>query len=142
MSLNLNDVQPKESDWSGLRMRVRQSQMSPSVLTRFAFELDRLAQIDGQGFDPDEAILILRVTGDPGSKQRAPFDALWCHAGLFLTACLFVAVADGRYTVEQARHVSQLASRLGWSAVQLAELEATVLGQLEQRGRARLGRTG
>jgi hypothetical protein len=110
--------------------------MDPSVLARLGHELDRVAQVDGQGFDPDEAILILRVTGDLADLPMAPFDSLWRHAEIFLAACLFVAVSDGRYSVEQSRHISHLASRLGWSAAQLAGIEAVVLRQLEQKGRS------
>ena len=125
-------------DWGGLRMRVRQAQIAPSVLVRLAHELDRVAQVDGQGFDPDEAILILRMTGEQGDVPMAPFDSLWRYAEVFLSACLFVAVSDGRYSIEQSRYISHLASRLGWSAAQLACIETSVLDQLEQRGRARL----
>jgi len=123
-------------------MRVRQAQMAPSVLGRLAFELDRVAQVDGQGFDPDEAILILRMTGEHADQPMAPFESLWRYGEVFLSACLFVAVSDGRYSIEQSRHISRLASRLGWSAAQLADIEAEVLGQLEQRGRARLNKRG
>jgi len=103
-----------------------------------AHELDRLAQIDGRGFDPDEAALILTVTGDVQELKMAPFNSLWHQSRLFLSACLFVAVSDGQYTIEQSRHLSQMASRLGWSASRLALLEAEVLGHLEKRGRAHL----
>ena len=48
------------------------------------------------------------------------------HAELFVRACVTVALADGQYSVEEARLVSGLAHRLGVSAHQLAELETTV----------------
>lgn len=126
------------SDLLELRMRIRRAQMPRSLLARFAHELDHLAQIDGRGFDPDEAALILRVTGEVQDIEMAPFDSLWRHTELFLSACLFVAVADGQYTVEQARQISRLAARLGWSSSRLAVLESDVLGLLELRGRARM----
>jgi len=98
-----------------------------------------LAQIDGQGFDPDEAALIVRIVGDlPGDVVPAPFESLWRYASDFLAACLMVAVADGRYSVEQARHVSVLASRLGWSARQLSQIEADTLNRLEAQGWRRM----
>ena len=121
-----------------LRMRIRRAQMPTPLLARFAHELDRLAQIDGRGFDPDEAALILRVTGEVQDSEMAPFESLWRHTELFLSACLFVAVADGQYTVEQSRHISHLADRLSWSAERLSILEGEVLGGLERRGRARM----
>ena len=102
-------------------------------------ELERLAQIDGQGFDPDEAALIDRMLGGVATDvEAAPFDALWEHAQIFLSACLTVAVADGRYSVEQARHVSILANRLGWSAFQLSALEGQLLTTLEHLGWSRM----
>ena len=128
----------KQVGWLG--EWVAQERMRPAVRLRFETELERLAQIDGQGFDPDEAVLIVHLLGDPGAESVtiAPFESLWLHARLFLTACLYVAVADGGYTVEQARHISSLASRLGWSARQLSDLEEAVLERLEARGRSRL----
>jgi hypothetical protein len=128
----------KQAGW--LRKWVAQEGMRHAVRLRFESELERLAQIDGQGFDPDEAVLIVHILGDlgDGSGTIAPFESLWLHARLFLTACLYVAVADGGYSVEQARHISTLASRLGWSARQLSDLEKHVLERLEERGRVRL----
>ena len=102
-------------------------------------ELEHLAQIDDQGFDPDEAALIDGLVGGiPSEIEAAPFDALWAHAQVFLSACLTVAVADGRYSVEQARHVSILANRLGWSAFQLSALEGQILAALEELGWSRM----
>ena len=121
-----------------LRRRIRCVDLAPAVLARWAHELDQLAQIDGRGFDPDEAALILRVMGEVQDVELAPFDALLWHAELFLSACLFVAVADGQYTIEQARHISHLAGRLGWSAARLSRLEGQVLDDLERRGRMQL----
>jgi len=109
------------------------------ALRRFELELERLAQIDGQGFDPDEAVLIGPIVGELAEDtDPAPFDLLWQHAALFLTACLTIAVADGRYSVEQARHISTLANSLGWSAAQLSALEADTLSHLAAKGIARL----
>ncbi len=113
--------------------------MSVAVLKRFEFELEQVAQIDGQGFEPDEAALIVRIIGDlPDDVDVAPFEALWAYASVFLAACLMVAVADGRYSVEQARHISTLASRLGWSAFQLSQIEADTLKKLEAQGWLRI----
>ena len=123
-----------------LRLRIRQAQLPPTVLARLAYELDRVAQVDGRGFDPDEAALILCVTGEILETEMAPFESLWREGEIFLSACLVVAVADGQYTIEQARHISRLASRLGWSAARLSALESEVLGQLERRGRAQRAR--
>jgi hypothetical protein len=128
----------KQVGW--LRKWVAQAGMRRSVRLRFESELERLAQIDGQGFDPDEAVLIVHLLGDLGDEHGtiAPFESLWLHARVFLTSCLYVAVADGGYSVEQARHISAMATRLGWSARQLSNLEEEVLERLEARGRSRL----
>ncbi len=126
------------ADLSHLWMRIRRAHIPVSLRARFAYELDRLAQIDGRGFDPDEAALILRVTGEVGDTEMAPFHALWRYTELFLSACLLVAVSDGQYTVEQARHISHLANQLNCSAERLAMLEDEMLAELERRGRARM----
>ena len=122
-----------------LRERLASARICLSVRRRMELELERLAQIDDQGFDPDEAALIDRLVGGvPADVEAAPFDALWAHAQVFLSACLTVAVADGRYSVEQARHVSILANRLGWSAFQLSALEGQMLTALEEVGWSRM----
>jgi hypothetical protein len=119
----------------GLNERLSGAELSPSIRCRFGKELERLAQIDGRGFDPDEVILIMHVVGAFDEKfSPAPFESLWRHAELFLTSCIHIAVADGRYSVEKARHISSLASRLGWSAAQLSMLEGRVLQVLAERG--------
>ena len=132
---NANEAVPTMT-WAGLQKRVEHQFMGESVRRTMELELDRLAQIDGQGFDPDEAAVIIGILGDPThGAQSAPFGALRPYGDLFLTACLYVAVSDGRYTLEQSRHIGILAARLGWSAQQLAALERRVLRRLEARGR-------
>jgi len=122
-----------------LRVQVRSEAMAEPVRRRFELELERLAQVDGQGFDPDEAALIVRLVGDSVQPEPcARLDELWPHARVFLTACLYVAVVDGRYTVEQARRISRLSTALGWSVNQLSDLECDVLSGLESRGVQRL----
>lgn len=127
------------SPWVRMRQRMATARIGAPVRRRMEIELERLAQIDGLGFEPDEAAVIDRMLGDVSQDvDAAPFDALWAHAQLFLSACLTVAVADGRYSVEQARHVSILANRLGWSAFQLSALEGQILDALEEQGWSRM----
>lgn len=122
-----------------LRVQVRSAAMTEPVRRRFELELERLAQVDGQGFDPDEAALIVRLVGDAvNAEPCAEFDELWPYTRVFLTACLYVAVVDGRYTVEQARRISRLSAALGWSVHQLSDLENEVLSGLESRGVQRM----
>ncbi len=66
----------------------------------------------------------------------APFDALWQCSDLFIEACIYVAVAEGGYSVSKARHISQLAHRLGFSARKLSDLERGVIGALADRARS------
>lgn len=120
-----------------LSTRIKQAALSPEVARTFA---DGLRAVIGA--DPTEgtakAALVARVLGalpaDP--SEGAPFEALWPHAELFLTACVTVAVADGEYRVEEARLISNFAHSLGLSARQLAELERRTIRQIVQRGAA------
>lgn len=67
------------------------------------------------------------------TDTAAPFEALWPHAELFLTTCITVAVADGEYSVEEARAISLLAHRLGYSVRGLSGLESRVFADLKSR---------
>lgn len=104
----------------------------------FAESLREVASAKG-GLDGDEAALIDRLLGRMWTPevQPAPFEAIWPHAELFLTSCIYVAVADGHYDVEEARVISAYAHRLGLSAAQLADLEARVFHELEARAASR-----
>jgi hypothetical protein len=81
-----------------------------------------------------------RLLSMPDGVPLAPFDALYPYAELFLSACLTVAVADGSYSVEDARRISAYAHRLGMSARQLADLEHRVFADLRERGASKLAR--
>jgi hypothetical protein len=81
-----------------------------------------------------------RIIAMPDGVPVAPFDALYPYAELFLSACLTVAVADGTYSVEDARRISGYAHRLGLSARNLASLEHRVFADLRERGASKLAR--
>ena len=118
-----------------LSQRVADAQLAPPVARTFAEGLMEVVAHDSTE-EPTKRKLIRRVMGEalqPGS-EAAPFEALWPHARLFLTACIYVAVTDGSYGVEEARHISALAHRLGLSARQLEQLEARVFAELKVRG--------
>lgn len=123
-----------------LVQRINAAGLSPAVARTFS---ERLAEVAGAkgGVAGDESALIGRLFGKMWSPadEAAPFEALWPHAELFLTACIYIAVADGHYDVEEARVVSVYAHRLGLSAVQLGELEARVLKDIAERGARRAG---
>lgn len=117
-----------------LTTRIREKGLADDVAQTFHGELVKLAQLSGPMQDA-EAALIKRLVwieaADPANC--APFDALWQCSTLFLEACITVAVTEDGYTVEKARHVSQLAHRLGFSARQLSQLEHGVIGALAQK---------
>jgi hypothetical protein len=118
-----------------LSTRIKQADLSPEVSRTFA---DGLREVIGAAQTSGNAkkALVARVLGalpaEPG--DAAPFEALWPHGELFLTACVTVAVADGEYRVEEARLISNFAHRLGLSARQLAELERRTIRQIVERG--------
>ena len=118
-----------------LSERIASAGLSPSVARAFAEGLREVAAAKG-GVNGDELALIGRLfEGLWGPDTRlAPFESIWPHGELFLTACVYVAVADGHYDVEEARVVSAYAHRLGLSAHQLSELESRVFAELRQRG--------
>jgi uncharacterized tellurite resistance protein B-like protein len=133
-----------------LTARIANARMDDATAGVFVAALRHLAGADGVVREP-EAQLVARLTaGLAGSEvgglllgpvlarvddahQGAEVELLWPHAELFLTACIFVAVADGDYGVDEARVISRYAHRLGMSSKQLAALEARVFEQLKAR---------
>ena len=118
-----------------LSSRIAESGLSDAVAQTFADGLKQVAAADG----PENAVerqLIARLVDVlwTSSSQPAPFEALWSCAELFLTACVYVAVADGEYAIEEARRISLFAHRLGYSARRLSALESRVFEELRQRG--------
>ena len=122
-----------------LRRRIREAELPPAVARTFRDSLERFLHDDDDDSSTRSAVvdrLIAPVEGVP----LAPFDALYPHAELFLSACLTVAVVDGTYSVEDARLISAYAHRLGMSARQLATLEHNVFAALRERGESKLAR--
>lgn len=121
-----------------LKTRIRRHGLPGPVARVFRQELLRVAAVGG-AVQPVAASLVEHLIEDSASDagHAAPFDALWQYSALFIEACITVAVADGRYTVDKARHISQLAHRLGFSARQLSDLEREVIGALIARSEAR-----
>lgn len=122
----------------GLKSRINAAGLSAPVARTFAESLTQVASAKG-GLEGNETALINKLLGKHWSSDvdAAPFEALWPHGELFLTCCIYVAVADGHYDVEEARIVSGYAHRLGLSAAQLSELEARVFKELQERGASR-----
>lgn len=119
-----------------LRQRVADAAFDPEVARTVLAALEEIVSDESEARSTKLA-LIAKVMGgplDPG--PRAPFEALWPHADLFLTVCIYVAVTDGQYGVEEARHISAFAHRLGLSARQLERLEARVFEELKLRATA------
>jgi tellurite resistance protein len=118
-----------------LSNRIAESGLSDAVARTFADGLKQVALADGPENDVERQ-LISRLVDVlwTSSSDPAPFEALWSCAELFLTACVYVAVADGEYAVEEARRISLFAHRLGYSARRLSELESRVFVELRERG--------
>ena len=124
-----------------LRRRIREAELPPAVARTFRENLDQFVM------DEDDDLSVRRAVAErlillPDGVPLAPFDALFPYAELFLAACLTVAVADGTYSVEDARRISAYAHRLGMSARQLADLEHRVFADLRERGASKLARDG
>lgn len=118
--------------------RIAAAGLSAPVARTFAEKLAEVASAKG-GLDGNESALIQKLLGKYWTAEDEPatFEAIWPHAELFLTSCIYVAVADGHYDVEEARVVSAFAHRLGFSAQQLADLEARTFRDLQDRGARR-----
>lgn len=123
-----------------LAHRITAAGLNGPVARTFTEMLNQVASAKG-GLEGNETALIQKLLGRYWSPEvsPAPFEALWPHAELFLTCCIYVAVADGHYDVEEARVVSGFAHRLGLSAAALSELEARVFKELQARGANRPG---
>lgn len=123
-----------------LNHRINAAGLSAPVARTFSEMLGQVASAKG-GLEGNEIALINKLLGKHfgPDTEGAPFEALWPHSELFLTCCIYVAVADGHYDVEEARIVSGFAHRLGLSAAQLSDLEARVFAELKQRGASRAG---
>jgi len=122
-----------------LRRRIREADLPPAIARTFRENLDVFVVNDDE-VSPMRQAVVDRLLLVPERVPLAPFDALYPHAELFLSACLTVAVADGTYSVEDARRVSAYAHRLGLSARQLASLEHRVFAELRERGQTKMAR--
>ncbi|MCB9780897.1 MAG: hypothetical protein H6742_20175 [Alphaproteobacteria bacterium] len=120
-----------------LSRRIADAGLAPEVRRRFLDELRRVAAADGPVEEAEFSLIERLLPGaDTIQAEPAELQSLWPHSELLLTACVFVAVADGEYGVEEARTISDLAHRLGLSAHQLGALEARVFGELQARADA------
>lgn|GEM_PF-3052172 len=122
-----------------LRRRIREAELPPAVARTFRENLDQFVSVEEEERSARRAVAE-RLLALPDGVPLAPFDALYPHAELFLSACLTVAVADGTYSVEDARRISAYAHRLGMSARQLADLEHRVFADLRERGASKMAR--
>jgi tellurite resistance protein len=118
-----------------LSCRIAESGLSNAVAQTFADGLKQVARADGPETEVERQLIDRLVdvlwTSD---TEPAPFEALWSCAELFLTACVYVAVADSVYAIEEARRISLFSHRLGYSARRLSELESQVFRELRHRG--------
>lgn len=117
-----------------LRERIAAAEMSPAVARAFADALRAVAVADG-GPHSSELVAIESLLDSiaPEDVEPAPLEALWPYRDLLLTSCIFLAVVDGGYGVEEARKISDFAHRLGLSAHMLSAIEDEVFGELKAR---------
>lgn len=117
-----------------LSTRIAALELSPAQRRRLRAELLRVAEADGH-VRPEETRLVERLLPLAGQLQVEPaeLDSLWRHGELLITACIYVAVADGEYGVEEARVISALAHQLGMSAHKLGEVEQRTFALLAER---------
>ncbi len=122
----------------GLADEIASAQLPPSLIRTFQRGLRLVARANGT-INPSEKFAIGELMGGRPVKDgpSEPLEALWCHAGLFVRACVYVALIDGDYCVEEARVVGLLAHRLGLSAHRLATLEAAVFRELKDTAERR-----
>ncbi len=117
--------------------RIAEAGLRDDVAVAFVSGLREVACIDGPETDLEHQLIgrLVDILWTEGIAP-APFEALWSCAELFLTACVYVAVAEGKYGVEEARLISLFAHRLGYSARRLSALEDRVFAELSARGAA------
>ncbi len=109
--------------------------LRPEVCRTFLGGLVEVAGGDAALNDDQRALLRKFKEVLSPAEEAAPFESLWPHAELFLRSCLYMAVIDGQYDIEEARRVSSFAQRLGLSVRQLSVLEGKVFSELKRRSR-------
>lgn len=109
--------------------RIEAAGLAPPEAEAFRRGLEGVVAASRSASVEHELVASLFARLVPAGTAPAPFSDLWPHAELFVTAAVWVAVADGVYGVEEARVVSGLAHSLGFSAGDLATLEARVFEQ-------------
>lgn len=117
-----------------LSRRIAAAGLSAPARQRLRLLLREVAVADGQ-VRAEEADLVRRLVPEAEpAGEAAALDALWPHKELVVQACVYVAVADGAYGVEEARAVGRVAHQLGLSSHQLGRIEEAVFTELAARG--------
>ena len=122
-----------------LSARIAALALSDAQRRCFADELRLVAAADGPP-NAEELGLIERLLPPGGAPaagesevEPAGLQSLWRHAELLVIACIYVAVSDGEYTVDEARAVSVLAHQLGLSSRRLRQVEERTFAELARR---------
>jgi hypothetical protein len=113
--------------------RIEMSGMPTEVLATFREGLAEVVAAGGFSSMEHEVLRGLFARIIDGDVEPAPFEDLWPWAELFVSACVYVAVCDGAYGVEEARIVGVMARRLGFGAGDLARIEERVFEDLWDR---------
>ena len=116
-----------------LHLEIQQAQFSESERARFKSLLEAVAQSDG-AVSSLEVEFIEHMLPETKDDPKAELQQMWRHSDLLLTTCICLAVLNGRYPIEKARKVSQIAHSMGFSAKKLRKLEEQALRVIRYRG--------
>ena len=116
-----------------LHTEIERANLSKSEQSSLRNLLIQVAESDGGQNILEQRFIDLIV---PENEEKpVSIQSLWNHSEIVLTACVSLAVLNGRYPVEKARIVSGIAQKLGYSSKKLRELEGQVLRMIHMRGK-------
>jgi hypothetical protein len=116
-----------------LQLEIQQANLSDSEASLFRVLLVEVAQADGIISSLENQFIDHLVPHLP-QVEPATLQQVWAHSDILLSTCICLAVLNGRYPVEKARKVSQIAHSLGFSAKRLRSLEEQALRVIRNRG--------
>jgi len=112
---------------------IQQAKLNNDERALFKSLLITVGMADG-GMSSLEIQFIEKMFPTVANEFESTIEQLWPYADLLLSTCVCLAVLNGRYPVEKARQVSQIAHSLGFSAKKLRKLEEQALHVIRFRG--------
>ena len=116
-----------------LQLEIQQAKLSDSEVVLFREILLEVAKADGI-VSAIEYQFIDHMCPKTTDAEPAQLEQVWAHSDILLSTCICLAVLNGRYPIEKARKVSQIAHSLGFSAKRLRSLEEQALRVIRNRG--------